>query len=154
MASAAEAETGGVFGNAQKCISIRRALTALGHPQPATPIKTDNSTTNNFVHANLRQKRSKTWDMKWNWLRDRETQNHLNVYWDKGSNNNADYFTKHHPPIHHRMQRPVFILKNNHASQKRSISPAALKSAIITQLNSLTVTSCEGVLDGRTVSDR
>jgi len=51
MASAAETETGGVFGNAQDAIVVRTALLALGHKQPATPIKTDNSTCNSFVHS-------------------------------------------------------------------------------------------------------
>ena len=41
VASAAEAETTGVFGNS---IPICPALEALDHPQPPTPIKTDNST--------------------------------------------------------------------------------------------------------------
>jgi hypothetical protein len=29
----------------------------------ATPLKTDNSTSNSFIHANIKQCRSKTWDM-------------------------------------------------------------------------------------------
>ena len=48
----------GVFGNAHQAIICRRALIELNHPQPPTPIKTDNSTTYNFVHSNLRQKRN------------------------------------------------------------------------------------------------
>jgi hypothetical protein len=63
MGSAAEAETGGVYGNAQEAIACRISLHAVGDPQPATPIKTDNSTANSFAHANIKQRRSKTWDM-------------------------------------------------------------------------------------------
>ena len=63
MTSAAEAETAGVFGNGQEIIAIRILLQALGHPQLATPLKTDNSTSNSFVHANIKQRCSKTWDM-------------------------------------------------------------------------------------------
>ena len=33
----------------------------------------------------------------------------LRVYWDIGTNNDTDYFTKHHPPIHHRQMRPGYI---------------------------------------------
>jgi hypothetical protein len=43
MSSAAEAETGGVYGNAQEAIACRISLRALGHPQAATPLKTNNS---------------------------------------------------------------------------------------------------------------
>jgi hypothetical protein len=66
MSSAAEAETGGVYWNGQDDVACRTPLEALGHPQPPTPLKTDNSTAISFVHSNIRQRRSKTWDMRWN----------------------------------------------------------------------------------------
>jgi hypothetical protein len=109
MSSAAEAETAGVYGNAQETITCRISLSALGHPQKAPPIKTDNSTTNSFVHANIKQRSSKTWDMRWNWLRDKALHEQLRIYWDKGQNNQADYFTKHHPPAHHIEMRPKYV---------------------------------------------
>ena len=65
-----------------------------------TPIKTANSTTDGFFNSGMKPKRSKTWEMKWQWLRDKEFLEQLRVYWDKGMNNDNDYFTKHHPPIH------------------------------------------------------
>jgi hypothetical protein len=123
MTSAAEAETGGVYGNAQEVIACRISLTAVGHPQAATPLKTANSTSNNFVHANIKQRRSKTWDMRWNWLRDKTTHKQLRIFWDKGQNNQADYFTKHHPPTHHRVLRPKYVLN---AHQITVISQAVL----------------------------
>jgi hypothetical protein len=110
MASAAEADTAGFYGNAQEALAIRITLQALGHPQPATPLKTDNSIAHSFVHANIKQRRSKTCDMRWNWLRDKATHQQLRIYWDKGANNDADYFTKHHPPAHHRTERPRYVL--------------------------------------------
>ena len=116
MGSAAETETAGVYGNGQEIIACRISLQALGHPQTATPFKTDNSTSNSFVHANIKQRRSKTWDMRWNWLRDKATHKQLRMYWDKGENNKADYFTKHHPPPHHRVMRPQYVLNSHLAS--------------------------------------
>ena len=65
VSSAAEAEIGGVYHNAQTAIPIRTILQALNHPQPPTPIKTDNSTANGFIHNNIHQKRSKSWDMRY-----------------------------------------------------------------------------------------
>ena len=32
------------------------------------------------------------------------------MYWAKGADNNADYFTKHHPPSHHLAIRPKYVL--------------------------------------------
>jgi hypothetical protein len=101
VASAAEAETGGLFINAQETIPLHYILQQLGHDQPPTPIKTDNTKALSFVNANIHQKRSKSWDMRYYWLRDRLIQNNMYFYWDKGSNNDADYFTKHHSPNHH-----------------------------------------------------
>ena len=43
--------------------------------------------------------------MHLHWLRDKEKQKYFKVFWDKGANNYADYFTKHHPIIHHRRIR-------------------------------------------------
>ena len=74
VSSAAEAEVGGVFHNAQVAIPIRTLLKALHHPQPPTPIKTDNSTAYSFIYNNIHQKRSKSWDMRYYWLRDRLAQ--------------------------------------------------------------------------------
>ena len=109
VSSSAEAETGGIFHNAQVAIPIRHLLIALGHPQPPTPIKTDNATANGFIHDNIHQKRSKSWDMRYYWLRDRMTQQQFKFYWDKGSNNHGDYWSKHHATNHHRAIRPTYV---------------------------------------------
>ena len=73
-----------------------------------TLLKTENYTTEGFVNSSKKTKRSKTWDMKWHWFREKEVLDQLRVYWDRGTNNDADYFTKHHPPIHHRQMRPRY----------------------------------------------
>ena len=118
LASAAETETGGVFHNANTAIILRRALEALGHPQPPTPLRTDNSVANSFVHSNIKQRRSKTWDMRWNWLRDKSLHKQIQVYWGPGKENEADYFTKHHPPSYHKITRPRYILQGHNVSHQ------------------------------------
>lgn len=59
VSSAAEAEVAGIYHNTGVSIPIRQFLTALGHPQPSTPIKTNNSTATGFVCNNIHQKQSK-----------------------------------------------------------------------------------------------
>ena len=115
VSSAAEAETGAAFYNSKEAIPIIRTLEALGHPQPpdGVPFKMDNAVTNGFIHSNIRQKRSKSWDMRYHWMRDKETQKLFRYYWARGEDNNADYFTKHHPPRIHQLQRSKYILKNH-----------------------------------------
>ena len=56
VASAVEIETGELFTNSQLAIPIRQVLEALGHEQPPTPLKTDNSTAYKFVHNDMKQK--------------------------------------------------------------------------------------------------
>ena len=109
VTSAAEAETSALFHNAQTAIPIRRILQQLSHPQPPTPIKIDNLTTTGYVHKNIHQRRSKSWDMKFHWLRDDKTLCALRVYWDRGPNNDGNYFTKHHTTPYHRQIRPKYI---------------------------------------------
>ena len=118
VASAAEAECGGLFHNGQMAVPIRQLLIDIGHPQPPTPLKTDNSTASNFTQCNMKQKKSKSWDMRYNWLRCRETQQQLRIYWDRGTNNLADYFTKHHPPKHHIHMRPYFLHMCNNITNR------------------------------------
>jgi hypothetical protein len=134
VASAAEAETGGLFYNAQQAVIIRQILKALGHPQPPTPIKTDNSTAYNFVHSTMKQKRSKSWDMRYNWLRCREAQNQVKIYWEPGTDNNADYFTKHHPPKHHRTLRSKYIVHDeNNPFQKPLLRPIGCEGVLVSE---------------------
>lgn len=105
VASTAEAETAGLFFNTQEALPICYLLSKLGHPQPPTPIKTDNATALAFIKANMRQKRSKLWDMRYYWLRDCMSRQQFNYYWEPKSKNDADYFTKHHAAKQHLDQR-------------------------------------------------
>ena len=118
VSSAAEAETAGIFVNCQTAIDMRNMMIALGHPQPATPVKTDNSTATAFVNDTFKKKKSKSWDMNYHWISDQSKLNKFYIYWDKGCNNKGDYPTKHHPPSHHKQVRPTYILKGFHTSVK------------------------------------
>ncbi len=49
MSSAAEAEIGALFINAKTAISMRHTLEELDHPQPPTPMQTDNKTAHDLL---------------------------------------------------------------------------------------------------------
>ena len=125
--SAAEAETGGLFLNAQEAVPIITALQEMGHPQPSTgtPLETDNSTALGILTAQVRMKRSKAFDMRYHWLRDRIAQKQFNLYWKAGKTNDADYYTKHFPPSYHKLMR------YHHARLQR---PPATVNLLTTQL--------------------
>ena len=81
VSSSAESEVAGIYHNSGIAIPVRQTLQALNHPQPPTPLKTDNSTATGFVYDNIQQKQSKAWDMSYYWLRDRQTQQQFNIFW-------------------------------------------------------------------------
>ena len=106
MSSAAEAEIGAVFTNAQAALPIRQALLDMGHPQPPSPIRTDNKTAQGFLNETIKAKRTKAIDMRFYWTIDRIHQKQFTISWCPGTENSlADYHTKHHPPSHHRKMR-------------------------------------------------
>jgi hypothetical protein len=80
----------------------------MGHPQPATPIVTDNSTASGLANDTVKQKRPKAIDMRFYWIRDRVRQTQFQVRWVKGELNLADYYSKHHPPSHNRNIRSAY----------------------------------------------
>ena len=71
MGSAAEAEIGASYMNAQESLPIRVCLEEMGHPQPPTPIQVDNTTAVGFANKTIKQKRSKAIDMRFYWIQDR-----------------------------------------------------------------------------------
>ena len=74
VASAAEAEVGGLLQNGQTAVPLRIALHEIGFTQPPTPIKSDNSAAKGIVTATFRQKRSKAMDVRFYWMKDRVKQ--------------------------------------------------------------------------------
>ncbi len=110
MSSAAEAELGAMYINARKAVEIRTILEEMGHKQPATPVQVDNSTAKGIVNKRVQPKRIKAMDLRFNWLQYRSvSQKQFRFYWRPGPTNLADYWTKHHPAVHHRNMRPVFL---------------------------------------------
>ena len=111
MCSVVEAECGGLFNNAKTAIFIKRVLEGMENKQKPIGLRTDNSTANAFVDSSMRNKQSKDWDMRFNWLREEKNKDIFKIYLDKGVHNKADYFTKHHSPSHHEQERQKYILK-------------------------------------------
>ena len=64
----------------ERSIRMQPALIKLDNKQPATTLKTDNSNKEGFVKLGMKQKRSKTWDMKWHWLNNKKVIDQLRVY--------------------------------------------------------------------------
>jgi hypothetical protein len=113
VASAAESEVGACFHNAQSGAPLRVTLTELGHIQPPTPLRTDSSTAFGILNETMKQKRSRSMDMRYHWLTDRVRQKQFDVYWRPGRENLADYHTKHHSAQHHKDMRGLILHQAN-----------------------------------------
>ena len=69
ISSAAEAELGALFHNAQVAEPIRVCLEEMGHPQSQpTPITTDNNTDHGLTMGTMASKALKSNDMRFQWL--------------------------------------------------------------------------------------
>jgi hypothetical protein len=148
LSSAAEAELGALFHNGKEACPLRIALEEMGHPQPATPMATDNSTASGIATDSVKQKRSKAVDMRFYWIRDRVRQGHFQIYWSKGRTNRADYFSKHHPASHHQAIRSTYLYSSTNPS-KNYFDCLADSTPASTALSVSPVDPGEGVLFSR-----
>ena len=128
MSSAAEAEIAGVFTNAKNAEMLRQILIEMGHPQPPTPIQTNNTTARDIITNTVKQKKTQAMDMQFYWLRDQEFQKKYHFYWSSGKKNLRDYYTKHHPPAHHKKKRPTIL--NNGGKTAANAVQGCINSSI------------------------
>ena len=56
----------------------------MGHHQPPTPVVTDSATSDGFVNENIIQRKSRSTEIRFYWVRNTVRQGHYLVYWEKG----------------------------------------------------------------------
>jgi hypothetical protein len=64
LSSTSEAKMAGLYHNGKEAVPEHITLEELGHPQPATPIITDNSASAGIANNSVKQIRSKAMDMR------------------------------------------------------------------------------------------
>jgi hypothetical protein len=69
----------------------------MKHPQPPTPVATDNSIAERILNGTTTQKRFQAIKI---------CQGQFHIFWEAGKKNVADYFTKHHATSHHQAMHP------------------------------------------------
>ena len=52
----------------------------MGHPLLVTTLKTENATANSVVHDNITENKSKSWDMRLYWLRNKQRNQNFDIY--------------------------------------------------------------------------
>jgi hypothetical protein len=108
MSLAAKAKIGALYINCWEAVPAHHTLEFLGHPQPPTPIQTDNTTPLGIVNNNA-MKKLKAMDMKYYWLWDRMSQKQFRHYWAPINKNKGNHVTKHHAPVHHEAMCLTFL---------------------------------------------
>ncbi len=99
MASAVKAELGALYLKTKEAVYLQQILIEMGHPQPQTPIQTDNTMAEGVTNKKIQPKCTKAMDVRFHWLRDRESQDQFKIYWRPGKMILADYFTNTTLPI-------------------------------------------------------
>jgi hypothetical protein len=98
-------------------------------------MQTDNATAHALLTNKILPKALKAMDMRFHWLRCRDAQGQFRYYWRPGTQNLADYFTKHHPASHHNSVRPTILTAVNDPEYRKlfvtqeSASPENIKSS-------------------------
>ena len=74
MSSAADADLGVLYINCREAIPARHTLITMGHPQPHTSMKTNNTTSLGFINNNIAPRWTKSMDIHFHWLRYQKAQ--------------------------------------------------------------------------------
>jgi hypothetical protein len=118
VTSAAEAELGAAFQNAQKGAQFRNTLIELGYPQTSTPILVDNTVAEGLANDTINAKRSKSMDVRFFWLRDRVQKAQFNIKHLAGRFNISDFFTKPLPKEKFEQFKPYLVVTINENVQR------------------------------------
>jgi hypothetical protein len=91
MSSEAEAKLGTLYVNTIKAIPQHQLLEEMGHPQPPTPMQTDNSNSLGVVTSNIQPRQTKAMDMQLHWLRCHEAKSQFCFFWQPDKTILTDY---------------------------------------------------------------
>ena len=91
-----------------------------------------------IINGKIQPKRTKAMDMCFHWLRNRKFQQQLCIDWRPEKANYTDYWTKHHPAIHHQKTRrdfltPMIVLKMLHLDKQQTTRLAAAATYLCPQ---------------------
>ena len=126
VTSAAETEYASLFIAGKSLLPLRYTLNDMNCIQPTTIMYSDNTTAKGIATNTCKQRRSKSIDMRYHWIRDRVQLKDFDIVWRAGTDNYiADYLTKIHPAAHVLKMRKYFV---KHAEPTFSVSPAKQKA--------------------------
>ena len=100
----------------------------MGHQQPPTPIQCDNKTATGIANDTVKKHRSRSMEMRYFWVTDQNHRKILDIIWQPGAENLANYFSKHHIGTHHKRVRSWYMYSPNSVRElSRAQTPSALR---------------------------
>ena len=144
LSSATETEVGTTFYGCQYVVPLRNTFTNLGHVQGATLIITDNECCEGILNNTVKKRRLKAMDIRFYRVKCRMAQGQFKLLWQSGRENLADYFTKLHAKVHHKITRPLYVI-NSLAS--RGCNKGVLTSTNIPYVPFLLTTSNRNLIE-------
>ena len=109
VSSAAETEYASLFIGGKALLPLRYTLLDMDCIQPPTEIITDNVAAQGIATNTCKQRRSKSMDMRYHWIRDRVGLKDFTIVWRPGSESIADYLTKTQPVAMVLKMRKFFV---------------------------------------------
>ena len=64
--------------------------TEMGHPQPTTPVQVYNSCADSIINGTMKQRRYKSIDILFYWLKYYEFQGKFHIHWRRGTDKLAN----------------------------------------------------------------
>jgi hypothetical protein len=106
-------------------------ISANSHPHPNRQLDCPHTT-----HQQILPKALKAMDMQFHWLCCRKAQDQYQFYWIPRTQNLVDYWTKHHPAIHHKAFWPQILMlpTNNHEHSKMNTMKNATTKSFVKKI--------------------
>ena len=115
---------------------MRLTLQEMGHPKLAMPIHCDNMTETGIVNDTINKQCSQSMVMIFFWVADQFKNGVMDIQWNPGQENIADYTSKHHDSKHHQVVRPWYIQEDKSPRVlPRAENPSALRGCVGTVSN-------------------
>ena len=121
MSLADKSKLGALSSNAKYTVPVDKNLEEVGHIHPPTPTYTDNYNSNMVINNNIQTKVTKSMDIRFCCLRDRECQKQFQIYWISGTTNLVDFWMKNHSVNHHQRFRPEIITSRKYVDSLKQV---------------------------------
>jgi hypothetical protein len=131
VASAAKAKLSALFLNCKEGMIFQMTIEELGHPQPKTPVHCEYATASSIANNTVKRHCLQSMEMRYFWVCDKIAQDAYDVKYHPGQENLADYQSKHHTGVHHKVVCPWYLYEeNSHSILPRVRRPSTLKGCV------------------------